>query len=77
MPVLGICGGQQLLNVVLGGTLIQHIPDEIQGIITHEQTNPRNELSHKIKIIKNTKLYKITKTENMLVNLAHHQAVKT
>ena len=77
LPVLGICGGQQLLNVVLGGTLIQHIPDEIQGMINHEQTNPRNEPSHKIKIIKNTKLYKITKTENMFVNSAHHQAVKT
>ncbi len=30
MPVLGICGGQQLLHVVLGGTLIQHIPDEVR-----------------------------------------------
>src|SRR5580692_3483098 len=29
MPVLGICGGQQLLAVALGGTLIQHIPDTI------------------------------------------------
>ena len=29
MPILGICGGQQLLHVVLGGTLIQHIPDEV------------------------------------------------
>ena len=77
LPVLGICGGQQLLNVVLGGTLIQHIPDEIKGLINHEQTNPRNEPSHTIKIIKNTKLYEITKTENMFVNSAHHQAVKT
>ena len=77
LPVLGICGGQQLLNVVLGGTLIQHIPDEIKGLINHEQTNPRNEPSHIIKIIKNTKLYEITKAENMFVNSAHHQAVKT
>ena len=37
MPVLGICGGQQLLNVVLGGTLIQHIPDESQAALAHEQ----------------------------------------
>ena len=77
LPVLGICGGQQLLNVVLGGTLIQHLPDEIKGLINHEQTNPRNEPSHTIKIIKNTKLYEITKAENMFVNSAHHQAVKT
>ena len=38
-PILGICGGQQLLNVVLGGTLIQHIPDEIEGALLHEQQN--------------------------------------
>ncbi|RYJ04171.1 MAG: gamma-glutamyl-gamma-aminobutyrate hydrolase family protein, partial [Acetobacteraceae bacterium] len=33
MPVLGICGGEQLLAVALGGTLIQHIPDSIQTSI--------------------------------------------
>jgi len=35
-PVLGICGGQQLLHVVLGGKLIQHIPD----VIGHLGHNP-------------------------------------
>ena len=76
LPILGICGGQQLLNVVLGGTLIQHIPDSIKGEINHEQPNPRDEPSHQIDIIKNTKLHKITNTEKMFVNSAHHQAVK-
>jgi putative glutamine amidotransferase len=40
-PVLGICGGQQLLNVALGGTLVQHIPDEVADALAHEQPNPR------------------------------------
>ena len=43
MPVLGICGGQQLLAVALGGTLIQHIPDAVPGALEHEQPNPRHE----------------------------------
>ena len=43
MPVLGICGGEQLLAVALGGTLIQHIPDAIAGALEHEQPNPRHE----------------------------------
>ena len=74
-PVLGICGGQQLLNVVLGGTLIQHIPDSIDSIINHEQENPRDEPSHIVKITQNTKLHKITKVNEMYVNSAHHQSV--
>ena len=51
IPVLGICGGQQLLHVVLGGTLIQHIPDEVPGALAHEQPNPRDEPGHRVRII--------------------------
>ena len=58
-PVLGICGGQQLLHVVLGGKLIQHIPDSIEAALAHEQPNPRNEPGHVVKVAKGTQLHGI------------------
>lgn len=76
MPVLGICGGQQLLAVALGGTLIQHIPDSIKGALEHEQPNPRHEPGHEIAIEANTLLARITGKRSMAVNSAHHQAVE-
>ena len=75
-PVLGICGGQQLLNVALGGTLIQHIPDEVPRALDHEQPNPRTEPGHTVKIAPGTLLHRITQSDEMEVNSAHHQAVK-
>ncbi len=74
LPVLGICGGQQLLNVVLGGTLIQHIPDAIAEALPHEQPNPRTEPGHEVRIVSGTLLHRITGRERMAVNSAHHQA---
>jgi putative glutamine amidotransferase len=76
MAVLGICGGQQLLNVALGGTLIQHIPDEVTGALAHEQPNPRTEPGHTVRVAKGTLLHRITGAEELPVNSAHHQAVK-
>jgi putative glutamine amidotransferase len=76
MPVLGICGGQQLLNVALGGTLIQHIPDEVPDCLPHRQPNPRNEPGHDVRVIAGTLLHNIAGTEHLAVNSAHHQAVK-
>ena len=77
IPILGICGGQQLLNVILGGTLIQHIPDTIKQPLAHEQPNPRHEPGHEVAILANTKLYEIIKAPTASVNSAHHQAVAT
>ena len=76
MPVLGICGGQQLLNVVLGGTLIQHIPDEVQASLVHEQPNPRTEAGHVVRVARGTLLHRITGADQLAVNSAHHQAAK-
>jgi putative glutamine amidotransferase len=76
LPVLGICGGEQLLNVVLGGSLIQHIPDEIAEALAHEQSNPRDEAGHEVKVIAGTRLHGIVGADTLSVNSAHHQAVK-
>lgn len=75
MPILGICGGQQLLNVVLGGTLIQHIPDTIANALAHEQPNPRDEPGHTVAVTQDTLLHRIAGTTVLHVNSAHHQAV--
>ncbi len=74
-PVLGICGGQQLLNVALGGTLIQHIPDIVADCLAHEQPNPRTEPGHKVDVVANTLLSRLAGgAATLAVNSAHHQA---
>ncbi len=75
MPMLGICGGQQLLAVALGGTLIQHIPDSVADCLAHEQPNPRTEPGHGVTVTPGSLLHRITGLERLEVNSAHHQAV--
>ncbi|MCG4253735.1 gamma-glutamyl-gamma-aminobutyrate hydrolase family protein [Acetobacter senegalensis] len=76
-PVLGICGGMQLMAVALGGTLIQHIPASFPDALPHEQPNPRDEASHAVNITPHTLLAQIATTSHMAVNSSHHQAVRT
>ena len=75
-PILGICGGEQLLNVACGGTLNQDIKKNNKILINHEQNNPRNQTSHEVLIKPNTILKKIVKKNIINVNSAHHQSVK-
>ncbi len=70
-PILGICGGCQLINVYFEGTLLQHI----ESAINHEQPNPRNETSHEIILSKNSYLEKYYSEGQIFVNSAHHQAI--
>ena len=75
-PILGICGGQQLLAVALGGTLIQHIPDEVEAPLAHEQRTLHTGAAHDVDIKEGSQLHRITGERRFPVNSAHHQAVK-
>lgn len=70
-PVLGICRGAQIVNVALGGTLVQDIKTDIK----HMDFFRRASSAHGVAIIPGSKLGGILGTERALVNSMHHQAV--
>jgi putative glutamine amidotransferase len=77
-PLLGICRGIQIMNVVMGGTLYQDIYSQIKerDLSKHSQTAPKWYPTHEINIEAGTKLWEIFKKHSMGVNSYHHQAVK-
>jgi putative glutamine amidotransferase len=76
LPILGICFGMQVLNVVRGGTLFQDIEAEIPNCIKHEQGIPLSRNSHSIEVEKGSRIAYLKTIENPIVNSHHHQAVK-
>ena len=75
MPLLGVCGGMQLLNVVRGGSLHQHVPEDL-GVEGHQQAPPKEAPSHAVEIAPGSLVAKLCGAERLLVNSTHHQAVK-
>lgn len=75
MPVLAICAGQQLLNVMLGGTLIQYIPDVVKGESMHRHKGDQADDYHDINIFEDTFLHRIIGVKSCKVNSHHRQAI--
>lgn len=75
-PILGICRGEQALNVVFGGTLYQDIPSQVKGSIKHLQRAPREQGTHSIRIEPGSNLAKALGKTSAKVNSYHHQAVR-
>lgn len=76
IPVLGICRGEQIINVYLGGSLYQDIPSQCPGQIAHRQKENSGTGTHWIYIEKGTILHELVGRDSVLVNSFHHQAVK-
>jgi putative glutamine amidotransferase len=75
-PVLAICGGEQLLNVVRGGTLYQHLPDDRPRSLNHFQEDQRHRTCHDITLEEGGVLASLVEDKTWGVNSSHHQAVK-
>lgn len=71
MPIFGICGGQQLVNIVQGGTLVQHVPDVV-GSNVH--SGPLYKEAHPVEIWPGTRLAQIVRKFEIKVNSFHHQS---
>jgi putative glutamine amidotransferase len=76
-PLLAICFGMQILNVVRGGTLIQDIESQMPEAIKHQQGAPRDRLSHRVRLLQGSLLSALAGEESALVNSHHHQAIAT
>jgi len=81
IPFLAICRGMQVLNVAMGGTLIQDIPSQVPGALGHSVPEPRFAIAHEVWVAKDSKLSELLNDhmedgETCHVNSRHHQAVK-
>ena len=81
IPFLAICRGMQVLNVAMGGTLVQDIPSEVAGALEHALPEPRHAIAHEVWVSKGSQLSTLLADhmedgETVHVNSRHHQAVK-
>ena len=77
IPILGVCGGAQAINVVQGGSLYQDIGAQVPNAQEHQQSKKAIKRGHRITLQPHTRLQAIIGRTHTEVNTTHHQAVKT
>lgn len=77
VPMLGICRGEQLINVAFGGTLYQDIPTQYPDTtVRHNQKEPSSVPTHTVHLLQGSAIAQITGQTELFTNTHHHQAVK-
>jgi putative glutamine amidotransferase len=76
VPALSICRGCQVLNVALGGTLVQHLPDVVGETIAHRESTPDGEERHPVRVEPGSRLAAALATMEPVPVSSHHQAVE-
>ncbi len=81
VPILAICRGIQVMNVAMGGSLVQDIPSQMNGTLAHSLEDPSTHIAHEVWVASDTLLFRLMQEkmedgETLQVNSRHHQAVK-
>jgi putative glutamine amidotransferase len=77
LPILGICRGLQVVNVALGGTLVQDIPSERPSPVVHQRTrDEKTRRDHRVAFTPGSELSRIAGVSDAAVNSRHHQAIE-
>ena len=80
LPVLAICRGLQVMNVAMGGSLIQDLPSQVGTTVPHQVPAPTDAIAHDVSIAGGSRLARLVEravVEGRLpVNSRHHQAVE-
>ena len=74
-PLLAVCRGVQLLNVVQGGSLWQDVSAIDHPVMLHSQFSPRGDLFHPVDIAQDSILHRLF-GDKLEVNSFHHQCLK-
>lgn len=74
VPTLGVCRGLQVMNVAMGGTLLQHLPAEVPSALVH---GGRYDVCHDLAVVPGSRLARVLGVARTEVNSHHHQAVAT
>ena len=78
LPLLAICRGAQVLNVACGGSLVQHIPDQVGTLVNHVLPEPSHAIAHDVWVTSGSLLEALMREQlegdTCAVNSRHHQA---
>jgi putative glutamine amidotransferase len=74
LPTIGICRGAQVVNIALGGTLHQHLPD-IPGLDSHGVPAGGDPAIHEVKVAESSRLFAACRRTTLVASSAHHQGL--
>lgn len=75
IPTLAICRGVQVMNVALGGTLVQDIPTQVKTTINHDQSEQRHDRVHEVRFEPGSAVARLMNAPAIFTNSSHHQSL--